>query len=102
MAKFMDSLKQATAMRGDLKKMQKQLAAQTVAHSSGGVSVEASGDGSVVSIEIEEQLVNPERSAKLEKAVLSAVNGALDKARKEAAKELQKLAGGLGLPPGLL
>ncbi len=97
---MMKMMKQATAMQKDMKKKQKMLSKQEVEFSSAGgaVTVKMSCDMKVRSIEIQPEIVNPSEVKKLEIAVLDAVKGALNRAQDEAAKEMESLTKGMGLP----
>ncbi|MCA9081984.1 MAG: YbaB/EbfC family nucleoid-associated protein [Planctomycetaceae bacterium] len=63
----------------------------------GRVQVEASGDHRILSISIDEQLLQ-EGPEIVQGHVLSACNAALERARSAAAQELSQLTSGLGLP----
>lgn len=97
LGKFM---KQAARMQQQVAQVQAQLAEQTVEATSGGgaVTAVAKGDGSLASIKINPQAINPADAAMLEDLVLVAVNSALGKARDLAAAEMGKVTGGMGLP----
>jgi DNA-binding YbaB/EbfC family protein len=98
MANLFNMMKQAGSIKKDMKKMQKQLAGQTVEFSSAGgqVKVVARGDMTIAEVSIDPEFARKPGDG-LEKAVVAAVNGALAVAKKEAGKEMSKLAGGLGL-----
>jgi DNA-binding YbaB/EbfC family protein len=87
-----------------LKKMQKELASRVVESSSGdgAVRVAASADMRIKSIKIDPGSMNPSDPAKLEALLVTALNGALDSAKKVAASDMSKLAGGLGGLSGML
>ncbi len=87
-------------MQQQVAQVQAQLAEQTVEATSGGgaVTAIAKGDGSLASIKINPQAINPADAGMLEDLVLVAVNSALGKARDLAAAEMGKVTGGMGLP----
>jgi len=94
-------MKQAARMQQQMQAVQAELAQRTVEATSGGgmVRVVARCDGSVASIKIDPQAINPADAALLEDLVLAAVNNALTQARETAAAEMGKVTGGL---PGLM
>lgn len=103
MANMFEMMKQAMSMQRELKNVQKQLAKQTVefAGKGGLVKVVARGDMTIDNIKIDPQLINPTDAARLEQALVAAVNGSLLAAKEKAGKEMSKLTSGLGLPDGL-
>ena len=105
MTNMLKMLKDAVSAQKNLKKIQNELQQKTVEYSSAGgeVRVTASGDASVLSIKIDPAAVAPNRTDKLEKMILEAVNGALEEAKKLSAEHMQKLMADMGLPniPGL-
>ena len=97
-------LRQAQALQRKLAKAQEELAQRDVTGSAGGGMVTAvvSGAGELKSIAINPEVVDPADVEMLQDVVVAAVQEAL-----HAAKELENelvggLAGGMGLPPGLL
>jgi len=98
MANILKMVKQAASMQKEIKSIQKDLARKTVEFTGGGlVTVVARGDMSIDSIKIDPKLVNSSDTGRIEDLVVSAVNGALQVAKKQAESEMSKLAGGLGL-----
>ena len=80
--------------------IQAQLAVRTVETSSGGgaVKVVAKCDGTINSIKINPQAVNPADVGLLEDMVLTAVNAALDQAKQISSAEMAKATQGFNLP----
>ena len=103
MANMMKLMKQAANMQKNMEKMQADLAQRSVEFSSGGgmVTAVARGDSTLESIKIDPKVVDPGDVEMLEDLVLSAVDGALTKAKEMVAEEMSKLTAGLGLPPGM-
>ncbi len=93
-------VKQATRMQQQMEQMQAQLAIRTVESSSGGgaVKVTARCDGTVASIQINPQALNPEDVQLLEEMILTGVNQALNQARNIANTEMGKITAGMNLP----
>ena len=97
MANMFQMAKQALEMRSQMKKIQKQLEAQTAEYENAGVKVVVSGDMQVVSVSMtDEAFVDRVR---LERTFKENVNKALRLAKDQSAKamaELTKDMGGLG------
>ena len=93
-------MKQAARVQQQIEQTQAQLASRTVEASSGGgaVKVVAKCDGSVASIKISPQAVNPADAQLLEDMVLAAVNQALEQAKNIANAEMSKATQGFSLP----
>src|ERR1051325_3556747 len=93
-------MKQAERMQRQMEQVQSDLASRTVEATSGGgaVKVVAKCDGSIASIKIDPQAVNPADAPMLEDMVLTAANQALAQAKEISNSEMGKIAGGLSLP----
>jgi len=93
-------MKQAQKLQSKMLKMQEELAEKTVESSSGGgmVKVVANGKQQIVSIQIEEEVIDPEEAEMLQDLVLAAVNDALSKSQEMVSTEMSKLTGGLNIP----
>jgi DNA-binding YbaB/EbfC family protein len=80
--------------------VQSDLANRTVEATSGGgaVKVVAKCDGTLASIKIDPQAVNPSDVQMLEDMVLSAANQALTQAKEISNQEMGKLTSGLSIP----
>ena len=93
-------VKQAARAQQQMAEIQAQLATRTVEGTSGGgaVKVLAKCDGSIASIKINPQAVNPAEVPLLEDMLLAAVNAALDQAQKISSAEMGKVTQGLNLP----
>ena len=96
-------MKQAQKMQEQMAKTQAELEEKTVEVQAGGgkVTVVANGAGDVVSIKIAKEIVDPEDIEILEDLVLSGVQQAIEQGKALAQSEMNKLTGGMGLPPGL-
>ena len=93
-------MKQAQKLQSQMMKLQEELADKTVESSSGGgmVTVVANGRQQIVSIQIEDEVVDPDDVEMLQDLVLAAVNDALTKAQEMVSSEMGKLTGGLNIP----
>lgn len=93
-------MKQAQEMSGKMKEMQENLGKLKVEGSAGGgmVVVEASGHQKIISVKIENDLLESNDKEMLEDLIAAATNQALDKAKESAKEEMSKMTGGLNLP----
>ena len=64
----------------------------------GKVKVTATGEQKIVSIEIDDSLVNFDEKESLIKFVTQASNAALKKAQQAAGQKTKEIMGGLGIP----
>lgn len=92
--------KQAMRMQQQMEQVQAQLALRTVDATSGGgaVKVTAKCDGTIASIKIDPQALNPADAQLLEEMILTATNQALGSAREIANSEMGKITAGFSLP----
>ena len=81
-------------------KMQQELEEKTYEASAGGgvVTASVSGKRELKSLTIDPDAVDPDDVEMLEDMIVAAVNEALRAAESDAASNMQKLTGGLGLP----
>src|SRR5215831_13636011 len=93
-------VKQAARMQQQMEQVQAQLARRTVEASSGGgaVKVVAKCDGTLASIKIDPQALNPADAQLLEDMVLTAANQALTQAKEISTAEMGKVTAGFSLP----
>lgn len=96
-------LKQVQKAQTQMAKMQEQLGEKTVQSSSGGgaVQAEVNGHKELLSLQIDPEVLTEENREMLEDLILAAVNGALKQVDEMINAEMQKLTGGLNLPPGM-
>jgi nucleoid-associated protein EbfC len=97
MGKF---IKQAARMQQQVEQIQQDLAKRTIEATSGGgaVKVVAKCDGTLASIKIDPQALNPGDAQLLEDMVLSAANQALSQAKEISTAEMGKVTAGFNLP----
>jgi hypothetical protein len=93
-------VKQAARMQQQMEQVQAALAQRTVEATSGGgaVKVVAKCDGSLASIKIDPQAINPAEGQLLEDLVLTAANQALGQAKEISSAEMGKITAGFSLP----
>ena len=87
-------------MQQQMEQVQAQLAARTVEATSGGgaVKIAAKCDGSIASIKIDPQALNPSDAQLLEDMILTAANQALGQAKEIYNTEMGKVTSGLNMP----
>jgi DNA-binding YbaB/EbfC family protein len=95
-------MKQVQDMQEKMQSMQDQMQAISVEGSSGAgmVHVTLNGKGEMRGIKIDRGIVDPNDIEVLEDLIIAAVNDARGKADARMAEEMQKLTGGIPLPPG--
>ena len=93
-------MKQAQQLQSKMAKLQEEMSEKTVETSSGGgmVKVVANGRQQLVSIQIEQEVVDPDDVEMLQDLILAAVNDSLTKAQDMVSGEMSKLTGGLNIP----
>jgi hypothetical protein len=93
-------MKQAARMQQQMEEIQAQLAARTVEATSGGgaVKVVAKCDGTIASVKIDPQALNPADAQLLEDMVLTAANQALAQAKEISNTEMGKVTAGFNMP----
>ena len=93
-------MKQAARIQRQMEETQSSLAARTVEATSGGgvVKVVAKCDGSLASIKIDPQAVNPADVQLLEDMVMTAANNALAQAKEISTAEMGKVTQGFNIP----
>jgi len=93
-------MKQAARMQQQMEQIQTTLAQRTVEATTGGgaVKVVAKCDGTIASIKINPEALNPADAQLLEDMVLSATNQALSQAKEISTAEMGKATAGFNLP----
>lgn len=95
-------MKMAQEVQAEMQKAQENLDKIEVEGASGGglVKVRASAKGRIISVSIDESLLQPSEKSMLEDLVAAAINDAKTKADAAAGPELQKMTSGIPVPPG--
>jgi DNA-binding YbaB/EbfC family protein len=93
-------MKQAQRMQAQMEQVQAALNQRTVEATSGGgaVKVVAKCDGTIASIKIDPQALNPSDAQLVEDMVLTAANQALGQAKEISNAEMGKVTAGLNMP----
>lgn len=94
--------KAAETIQTQMNDMQAKLDGIEVEGQAGGglVKVRATAKGRILRVEIDDSLMKPEEKQIAEDLITAAFNDARDKADRVSGEEMQKLQGGMGLPPG--
>ena len=97
-------LAKAREMQEKMKAVQEGLANKTVVADAGGGMVQATVNCrlELVKLRIDKSRIDPADTEMLEDVIVAAVAAAQNKAAEEARKEMEKVAGELGIPPGML
>ncbi|MBQ7561500.1 MAG: YbaB/EbfC family nucleoid-associated protein [Synergistaceae bacterium] len=101
--KINNIMKQARQMQTQMMQIQENLAKETVEASVGGGMVAATftGQGDIVAIKIDPEVINPEDKDMLEDLIISAVNEGLKKSRELMNERMGSITGALGaMMPG--
>jgi nucleoid-associated protein EbfC len=104
MPDFLGMMKQAAQLQSKMQAMQEELGHVEVEGLAGGglVAVRMNAKMEVKGVKIDPSLMKPEEVEILEDLLVTAHADARRKAETAMQEKMQSLAGGLGLPPGLL
>jgi len=96
-------MKQAQQMQSKMQEMQAKLeAAEMIGEAGAGlVRVTLNGKGDMRSIKIDPKLIDPADAEMLEDLIVAAHHDARSKIEAAMADEMQKVTGGMQLPPGM-
>ncbi len=91
-------MKQAQRMQRQMEEGQKELETKEFTASAGGgaVSVTVNGKKEIVSVKLDEEIVDPEDIETLQDAIVAATNEALRQADEASAQLMGKMTGGMG------
>lgn len=96
-------MKQAQEAQKKIADMQASLEEMETEGKSGGgmITVQMSGKYALKKITIDKSLIDPNEKEMLEDLIVAAFNDAKNKVEASASEQMSKIAGGLGLPPGM-
>ena len=98
-------MKQAQQLQSKMAKMQEELSEKTVEASAGGGMIVAVANGrqELVSIQIEQEVIDPDDAEMLQDLIMAAVNDALNRAKEMLNEEMGKMTQGMNIPgmPGM-
>ena len=102
MPSFEEIMAMAQNAQAELQKAQDNLDSVEVEGAAGGglVKVRASAKGRIISLAIDDSLMNVSEKAMLEDLITAALNDAKAKADAAAGEEMSKMTSGMSLPPG--
>lgn len=96
-------MKKVQKLQAEMTKMQAELKKRTLEVTAGGgaVKIVINGEKQIRSINFNRDMIDAEDLEMLEDLVAAAVNEAIHKVDDMMAKEMSKITGGMGLPPGM-
>ena len=96
-------MKQAQELQGKIADMQGKLEEEESEGSSGGgmIRVVLNGKGVMKKINIDPKLIDPSEKEMLEDLIIAAFNDAKARVESNYTEQMGKIAGGMGLPPGM-
>ena len=96
-------MQMAQNAQDQLQKAQDSLDKIQVEGASGGglVKIRATAKGRILSVDVDESLLQPSEKTMVEDLITAAINDARAKADLAAAEEMKKMTSGLPLPPGM-
>jgi DNA-binding YbaB/EbfC family protein len=99
-----DLMNQAKQMQAQVQQMQAEMAKKTVTADAGAGMVQATVNGKMelTRLKIDKTKIDTSDTEMLEDVILAAVNAAQAKASDMMRAEMGKMAGDMGLPPGML
>lgn len=100
---FQKMMKQAQEMQEKIGQMQAKLEEEETEGSSGGgmVKVVMNGKGFVRKLHVDAKLVDPNEKEMMEDLIVAALNDAKTRVETTFTEQMSKIAGSMGLPPGM-
>ena len=100
----MELMKRAREMQEQMKKLQEELARKTVTADAGGGMVQATVNGrlELVKLKVDRTKLDLNDTELLEDVTVAAVRAAQQRAAEMMQEEMRRMAGDLGIPPGML
>ena len=97
-------MQQAQQLQSKLVAAKEKLAQETLTVEAvgGKIKVTVTGEGHLAALELDPSIIDPQDTEFLQEVVLKAIQDAQRQAKEKTEAEMQKLTGGMGLPPGLL
>ena len=97
-------MKQAEKMKKQMEQIQDDAGNEIVESSSGGgmVKVQAKAKGEILSIHIEDEILNSGDKDMIQDLIQAATNEVLDKGRDKIKEKMGEVASSMGIPPGLI
>jgi nucleoid-associated protein EbfC len=103
MKNWAGTMKQAQQMQSKMQEMQAKLEAMEITGEAGAglVKVTMNGKSDMRKLKIDPKIVDPAETQMLEDLILAATRDARTKVEAMMAEEMQKVTGGIELPPGM-
>ena len=97
-------MSKARQMQDQMKKMQEELARKEITAEAGGGMVRATVNGKLelLKLAIDKSKIDTNDTELLEDVIVAAVHAAQTRGAENMRAEMQKMAGDMGLPPGML
>ncbi len=93
-------MKDLYKMQKQAKEMKKMLKTIEVEAEEDGILVVVNASQEVISIEIDDEILNPGNKKRIEKGIMVALQRAMKKSQEIAAEKMKPLMGDMGLPGG--
>ena len=96
-------LKQAQKLQQQMTNVQKDFNEKEFEITAGGGAIQMTitGDYRIQELDIDSEVINPDDKEGLEDLIVSAVNQGIETVRENLEKEMGRVAGSMGLPPGM-
>lgn len=97
-------MKQAEKMKQQMEQLQEKAGEEIIEVSSGGgmVKVSAKAKGEILSITIENEIIESKDKEMMQDLIQAAINESLEKGKTTIKETMNKAAAAMGIPPGLL
>ena len=97
-------MQQIQTMQAQMDAVQEEINKKEIETTVGGgvVKVKVNGKKELVSLDIDPEVVDPDDVETLQDLIIGAVNEGLRQVEELTNEEMEKLTGGLGLPPGMI
>lgn len=100
----MQQMQAMQAMQAQMEEAQAEIDAKEIETTAGGgaVKVKINGKKEILELNLDQEVVDPDDVEMLQDLVMAAINEAMRQVDEMTSAEMEKLTGGMGLPPGLL
>ncbi len=102
-AQMAGMMKKVKKMQEEMQQMKEDLKYTTTTVTAGGGAIKLvmNGEKQITELKIDPAVLSPDEAEMLEDLVIAAVNEAVRKMDDIAAQEMERITGGMGLPPGM-
>lgn len=99
-----NQMQQMQAMQAKMEEIQEEIDAKEIETTAGGgaVKVRINGKKEILELTLDKDVVDPDDVEMLQDLITAALNEAMRQVDEMSQSEMEKLTGGLGLPPGVL